>query len=108
MLIIVGRDAIADFAQTAYAAGVPDFEEADILLVTHVSGLTGAPPPETVDYTVDPYNATDWADGAKPAVEHAMFNAGARQFKIASTVPPDDGSLLLVVMRPKGARVKVS
>ena len=108
MLIIVGRDAIADFAQTAYAAGVPDFEEADILLVTHVSGLTGAPPPATVDYTVDPYNATDWADGAKPAVEHIMFNAGARQFKIASTVAPDVGSLLLVVMRPKGARVKVS
>ncbi|GAI56680.1 unnamed protein product, partial [marine sediment metagenome] len=33
MLIIIGRDVIADFAQTAYAAGVPDFEEADILLV---------------------------------------------------------------------------
>ena len=105
MLIIVGRDAIADFAQTDYAAGVPDFEEADILLVTHVSGITAV---ATVDYTVDPYNATDWADGAKPAVEHVMFNAGARQFKIASTVPPDVGSLLLVVMRPKGARVKVS
>ncbi len=108
MLIIIGRDAIADFAQTAYAAGVPDFEEADIGLVTHVSGLTGAPPPATVDYTVDAYNATDWADGAKPAVEHAMFNVRARQFKIASTVPPAAGSLLLVVMRPIGARVKVS
>ena len=105
MLVIVGRDVIADFAQTAYAAGVPDFEEADILLVTHVSGLTIT---GTVDYTVDPYNATDWADGAKPAVEHILFNVGTRQFKIQSTVPPAAGSLLLVVMRPIGERVKVS
>ncbi len=105
MLINVGRDAIADFAQTAYAAGVPDFEGADIQLVTHVSGITAT---ATVNYTVDPYNATDWADGAKPAVEHIMFKAGTRQFKIASTVPPAAGSLLLVVMRPKGERVKVS
>lgn len=107
MLIIVGRDAIADFAQTAYAAGVPDFEEADIGLVTHVSGI--CPAVGTVDYTVDPYNATDWADGAKPAaVEHIMFNVRARQFKMKSTVAPAAGSLILVVMRPTGARVKVS
>jgi len=105
VLIIIGRDVIADFAQTSYAAGVPDFEEADILLVTHVSGETIV---GTVDYTVDPYNAADWANGALPNVEHIMFNAGARQFKIASTVPLPAGSLLLVVMRPKGARVKVS
>jgi len=106
MLQIVGRNAIADFAQTAYAAGVPDFEEADIGLITHVSGL--CPAVGTVDYTITPYTALGWADGAVPAVEHIMFNAGARQFKIASTVPPDAGSMLLVVMRSKGVRVKVS
>ena len=105
-LALLAKDVIATLTKTDLAAGAPEFDEADILEVVHVSGVTAT---GTLAQVVDANTAVLWADIAEPAVaNHIMFGntAGVKQFKLKTALAA--GSLLVATIRPKGERVKVT
>ncbi len=104
-LIILGKDVIATLTQTDFPTGVPDIgAEADILEVFALSGITVT---ATQAATIDAYNATDWADAAKPATaHHIMFNLVARKWKAKDALAAGDMLLARVVV--KGVTIKTS
>ncbi len=103
-LIYLGKDVVNTLTKTTYPPGTPDFDEADILDVFHVSGVTAT---ATTPQVVDAYNATDWADAAKPAVAtHIMVSVKDRQWKAKDALAA--GSLLVAMVREKGDKVKTS
>jgi len=105
-LVIIAKDVVATLTPTAIPTTVPPFDEADIELVTIISGVTAT---ATQDQTVDAYNATDWADGTKPSVaHHIMFGVagGVRQWKAKDALAA--GDMLVATVKPKGQTVKTS
>lgn len=104
-LVILGKNVIATLTQTDFPSGVPDIDaESDILEVFALSGVTAT---ATVPQVIDAYNATDWADAAKPAVAtHIMFNLVARKWKAKDALAA--GDMLLARVVPKGSKVKTS
>ena len=82
-LVLLAKDVVATLTKTALAVGAPEFDEADILEVVHVSGVTAT---ATEAQTVDANTALLWADGAEPSVAHHImfgYTAGVKQFKLA-------------------------
>lgn len=105
-LVLLAKDVVVTLTKTPLAVGAPDFDEADILEVYHVSGVTAT---GTVAQVVDAVTPALWAAGAEPAVAtHIMFGytAGVHQFKAKDALAA--GSLLLAVIRPRGERIKTS
>ena len=104
-LVILGKDVIATLTQTAFPDGVPDIgAEADILETFALSGVTAT---ATQAQTIDAYNATDWADGAKPSVaHHIMFNLAARKWKMKDALAA--GDMLLARVIQQGVKVGTS
>ena len=105
-LVLLAIDVVVTLTKTDLAVGAPEFDEADILEVVHVSGVTAT---ATQAQTVDAMTPTLWADAAEPAVvNHIMFGytAGAKQFKAKDALAA--GDLLVATIRPKGERVKVT
>lgn len=105
-LVLLAKDVIVTLTKTALPAGTPEFDEADILEVVHVSGITAT---ATDALVVDANTAVLWADGAEPTVaSHIMFGytAGVHQFKLKTALAA--GSLLVATIKPTGERVKVT
>jgi len=98
-LVYLGKDVVNTLTKTTFPTGTPDFEEADIQEVFILSGITVT---ATVAQTVDAYNATDWADAAKPAVAHHIMLHG-RQWKAKDALAA--GDLLVAIVQPKGQRI---
>lgn len=105
-LVLLAKDVVVTLTKTALAVGAPEFDEADILEVVQVSGVTAT---GTQAQTVDANNATDWADVTKPSVAHHImfgYTTGTKQFKAKDALAA--GDLLVATIRPKGERVKVT
>ncbi len=105
-LVLLAKDVVATLTKTDLPAGAPEFDEADILEVVHVSGVTAT---ATQAQTVDANTALLWADATEPSVaNHIMFGytAGVKQFKAKDALAA--GSLLVATIRPTGERVKVT
>ncbi len=105
-LVLLAKDVIVTLTKTALPAGTPEFDEADILEVVHVSGVTVT---GTLVQTVVANTPTLWADATAPAAaNNIMFGhtAGVKQFKLKTALAA--GSLLVATVRAKGERVKVT
>ncbi len=103
-MIYLGKDVINTLTKTTFPTGTPDFDEADILEIFHLSGVTAT---ATTAQVIDAYNATDWADGAKPAVAaHIMVSVKDRQWKAKDALAA--GSMLMARVRAMGEKVKTS
>jgi len=103
-LVVLAKDLVNTLTKTAIPATVPPFDEADIELITVVSNAAAT---ATQDQTVDAYNATDWADAAKPAVaHHIMVSVADKQWKAKDALA--NGDVMLAVVKPKGQKIKVS
>ena len=107
-LVYLGKDAVATLTKTDFPAGVPELEsDAGFSDVFILSGVTAT---ATSPQTVDEYNATDWADAAKPATaHHIMISVADRQWKAKDALV--DGDLLVATINPEavtGSRVRVS
>jgi hypothetical protein len=103
-LIYLGKDVIATLTKTNFPTGTPVFDEADIDSIFILSGVTAT---ATVPQVIDAYNATDWADAAKPAVAtHIMVSVADRQWKAKDALAA--GDMMMAMVRPKGEKVKTS
>jgi len=105
-LVLLAKDVVVTLTKTALLVGAPEFDEADILEVVHVSGVTAT---GTLVQVVDANTAALWANGAEPAgANHIMFGytTGVHQFKLKTALAA--GSLLVATIRSKGDRVKVT
>jgi hypothetical protein len=104
-MVYLGRDAVATLTKTAFPASVPDLaSDTDINEIFVLAGLTAT---ATSTKVIDAYNATDWADAAKPAVAtHIMVSVKDRQWKQKDAMLI--GDLLVAMVAPKGARVLTS
>ncbi len=105
-LVLLAKDVVATLTKTALLVGAPEFDEADILAVVHVSGVTAT---GTLAQTVVANTPTLWADGAEPAAANTIifgYTGGVHQFKLKTALAA--GSLLVATIRPKGERVKVT
>lgn len=104
-MVYLGRDAVVTLTKTAFPAGVPDLAfDSDINEIFILSGVTAT---GTVTQVVDAYNATDWADAAKPAVAtHIMVSVAERKWKAKDALVA--GDLLVAMVNPKGGRVLTS
>ena len=101
-MVYLGKDAVATLTKTDFPAGVPDLaSDSDISEVFILSGVTAT---ATSTQTIDPYNATDWADAAKPATaHHIMISVKDRQWKAKDALVA--GDLLVAMVSPKGEKV---
>ncbi|MBA7464949.1 hypothetical protein ES707_00107 [subsurface metagenome] len=105
-LVLLAKDVVVTLTKTDLAVGAPEFDEADILEVVHVSGVTAT---ATQVQTVDAMTPTLWANAAEPSVaNHIMFGytAGVHQFKAKDALAA--GDLLIATIKSKGERVKVT
>ena len=105
-LVLLAKDVVVTLTKTDLAVGAPEFDEADLLEVVHVSGVTAT---ATTAWIVDAYTDVLWAGVAEPTVaSHIMFGhtAGVKQFKAKTALAA--GDLLVATIRKKGERVKVT
>ncbi len=101
-MIYLGKNVVNTLTKTTFPTGTPGFDEADINEIFTLSGVTAT---ATQAQTVDAYNATDWADAAKPAVaHHIMVSVADRQWKAKDALAA--GDMLVALVNPKWVRVK--
>ena len=101
-LIYLGKDVVNTLTKTTFPTGTPILDEADIDEIFTLSGVTAT---ATQAQIVDAYNATDWADGTKPAVaHHIMVSVADRQWKAKDALAA--GDMLVALIRAKGEKVK--
>ncbi len=93
------RDVVAPFDKVDYPADLPNFDEDKISSVILYSPFWGP-----VVITVAAYDATDWANVAKPDVDEIMFSEADRQWKANHWVIGPFGDILELVVRPYNER----
>ena len=98
----LGKDAVVTLTKTDFPARVPDLaSDQDIGEIFILSGTTAT---VTSPQTIDAYNATDWADPAKPETAgHIMVSVADRQWKAKDALV--DGDLLVAMIAPEGEKV---